>query len=416
MRDLNLVVLGPPGVGKGTQAANLSRYFRVPHVSTGELLRQEAAASSEVGKAAREYVARGELVPDELVLRLVRHRLAEPDAGSGFVLDGYPRTLAQARALDGLLAELGRSLTLALALQAPDDVLLDRLAGRLVCPDCGATFHVRYDPPRPGEVCPACRTTIHLTPGGRLQCEACGRPIGQRTDDRPEVVRVRLAEYHHDVGPVLEHYRSQGLLREVDAAVGVDEVFERILRPLGEPVPTMPPQPPKRPVQEREGLRFGIDVDGTILQAPRHFKRLIDALLTNGNQVYIVTGRWERLRRETEGLLTSLGIRYSELVMRPDDWLGTLADFKVRAVQEKQLHLTIDDDETNCWAIAEQTEALAAHMLPFTETVEQEEPGAKPGARGQRRQGPMQSLEAATGTGCEDQWPRRGSPGSSTWR
>lgn len=126
----------------------------------------------------------------------------------------------------------------------------------------------------------------------------------------------------------------------------------------------------KRPVAAREGLRFGIDIDGTILQAPRHFKRLIDALLAHGDQAYIITGRQESLRQETEVLLADVGIAFTELVMRPDGWQGTVPDFKVQAVRERRLHLTIDDDERNCRAIAERTEALAAHMLPFPETAD----------------------------------------------
>jgi len=129
-------------------------------------------------------------------------------------------------------------------------------------------------------------------------------------------------------------------------------------------------RPPKRPLSEREGLRFGIDIDGTIAQAPRHFKRLIDALLTNGNQVYIVTGRRELTRAETESLLHSLGISFTELVMRPDDWAESVAEFKVRVVREKDLHLVIDDDVEVCLAISEHSEALAAHMLPFAEAPE----------------------------------------------
>ncbi len=129
-------------------------------------------------------------------------------------------------------------------------------------------------------------------------------------------------------------------------------------------------RPSKRPVREHEGLRFGIDIDGTIVQAPRHFKQLIEALLAHGDQAYIVTGRWESRRGETEALLKSLGIGYTELVMRPDDWQGTVPEFKVQVAHEKGLHLTIDDDERNCWAIAQQTEALAAHMLPIPETSE----------------------------------------------
>lgn len=147
--------------------------------------------------------------------------------------------------------------------------------------------------------------------------------------------------------------------------------LERVREEEAPPASTV--QPPKRPVEEREGLRFGIDIDGTISQAPRHFKRLIDALQANGNLVYIVTGRFESRRQETEKFLGSLGIRYTELIMRPDDWPGTVADFKVMVVTEKKLHLIIDDEVENCWAITLRTKALAAHMLPFRETPEAQE-------------------------------------------
>ncbi len=130
------------------------------------------------------------------------------------------------------------------------------------------------------------------------------------------------------------------------------------------------PEPPKRPVRAGEGLRFGIDIDGTIAQAPRHFKRLIDALLDTGNQVYILTARREATREETVALLAALGINYSGLIMQPDDWLAGVPEFKVHAVREKELHLTMDDDPANCWAILQQTEALAGHMLPIPETPE----------------------------------------------
>jgi uncharacterized HAD superfamily protein len=129
----------------------------------------------------------------------------------------------------------------------------------------------------------------------------------------------------------------------------------------------------KRPVRQGEELRFGIDIDGTISQAPRHFKRLIDALLAQGDRVFIVTGRREAMRQETEALLLSFRIDYTELLMCPDDWPGTVADYKVRTVREKALHLTIDDDPWNCWAILQRTQALAAHMLPIPETAEDQE-------------------------------------------
>jgi len=226
---LNLVLLGPPGAGKGVQAAKLASRFQIPHISTGKLLRGEVAAGTADGKAAAGYMARGLLVPDDLVLRLVRHELTQPAAQRGFILDGFPRTVLQAQALELLLSEFNRSLTAVIFLQVPDEVIIDRLAGRLICPDCGAVYHVRYHPPVPGEICPACRTRLRSTSEGLIQCEACTRPIQPREDDRPEVVRTRLKEYHKEVGPLLDYYRSRGLLREIDATGSEGQVFASIV-------------------------------------------------------------------------------------------------------------------------------------------------------------------------------------------
>lgn len=233
----HLVLPGSPGSGKGAQARLLVQHYGLVHFATGDLLRKEVAAATGLGKATARYLARGDLVPNDLVLQLVRRRLTEADAGQGFVLDGFPRRLSQARALVNLLAALCQNLTAAIRLAVSDDVVVDRLAGRLVCLDCGAVYHAVYRPPNAGNVCPACRTVLHLAEEGKLKCEACSRPIGQREDDRPEVVRARLAEYHRDTGQMKDHCKYKGLLSEVDAIGNEGEVFERLQALLGERVP-----------------------------------------------------------------------------------------------------------------------------------------------------------------------------------
>lgn len=238
---LNLVMLGPPGVGKSLQSSRLAHHLRIPRIATGELLRAEVAAGSELGQAVAADLAAGRLVPDELVLDLVRRRLQAEEAARGFVLDGFPRTLSQAQALDRLLARLGRPLSHVLLLVAPDEVVVERLRGRLRCPDCGATFQAGYFPARPGGTCPVCRGALRPTEDGGLRCQPCLRPLEPRPDDRPQVVRARLARYHEEIGPVIEYYRARGLLRPVDATGSGDEVFESLLRAVGEPARSRPP-------------------------------------------------------------------------------------------------------------------------------------------------------------------------------
>ncbi|HVC33823.1 MAG TPA: nucleoside monophosphate kinase [Chloroflexota bacterium] len=184
-RGLNVVVLGPPGAGKTTQAGRLAQHERVPLASAGDLLREQVRAGTAVGKTVEPYLTQGKLVPDECIMQLLRQRLASPDVDRGFVLDGFPRTLGEADALDEFLREIQHPLTHVLLLQVPDAMALDRLRGRLVCPDCGSVFHARHDPPVPGAVCSVCRTVIHVTHDGRLQCGACREPISARPDDRP---------------------------------------------------------------------------------------------------------------------------------------------------------------------------------------------------------------------------------------
>ncbi len=236
---LTLALLGPPGSGKTVQSMRLSRYYHLPHIATGSLLRAEAAAGTALGKAAAGHLARGRLVPGNLVLGMVRHRLAQADTRRGFVLDGFPRKLVEARGTDFMLAELGTGLQRVLLLQVPDEVAVDRTVARLVCPDCGAIFNAKHAPPVPGDVCPACRTVLHATAEGTVRCEACRQAIGPRADDRPDVVRDRLAEHHRQTERVVDYYRAKGILVAVDATADVDEVFLRLLDCLGEPRPKL---------------------------------------------------------------------------------------------------------------------------------------------------------------------------------
>ncbi len=237
--SLNLALLGPPGSGKTVQSVRLSRYHHLPHVATGNLLRAEAAAGTPLGKAAAEHLAHGRLVPGNLVLGMVRHRLLQADTRRGFVLDGFPRKLVEARGTDLMLAALGTSLTRALLLQVPDELALDRTVARLVCPDCGAIFNAKYEPPIPGDICPACRTVLHATAEGNVRCEVCRQPIGPRADDRLEIVRDRLAEHSRETEPVIDYYRARGRLAAIDATADEDEVFLRILERLGERRPRL---------------------------------------------------------------------------------------------------------------------------------------------------------------------------------
>lgn len=210
-----IVILGPPGSGKGTQASRLGELWGVPHISSGDLLRAHVREGTELGQRARPYMERGELVPDELILDMMQERLSAPDAERGYLLDGFPRTLAQAEALEGRLEALGQRLEAAIYLRVPEAELLRRLSGRRTCPRCDAIYHVDTMPPK--------REGI---------CDRCGAELIQREDERPEVVRKRLAVYAKQTRPLLDHYRERGLLHEVDGTLGVERVPGEIARLL----------------------------------------------------------------------------------------------------------------------------------------------------------------------------------------
>lgn len=208
----NLLLFGPPGVGKGTQAVRLSSVFRIPHISTGEMLRAAIQSYTPLGQRAKEFIDKGQLVPDELVLGIIQERLAHPDTGRGFLLDGFPRTTPQAQALDGILRGLGKALNRVIVLDAPVDELVSRITGRRTCESCQATYHVTARPPKVRGV-----------------CDRCGGVLSQRSDDSEEIIRNRLVEYGAKTQPVLDYFKTSGWpLRFVDAVGNMDQIFGRI--------------------------------------------------------------------------------------------------------------------------------------------------------------------------------------------
>jgi len=208
---MRMVLLGPPGSGKGTQAGALARRRGIPHIASGDILRANVKEGTELGRRAAPYMERGELVPDELILDMMAERLAEPDAAEGYALDGFPRTVAQAEALDGRLSERQQRLEAVVYLEVPEKELLRRLSGRRICPDCNAIYQLETMAPRQEGI-----------------CDACGGGLIQRKDEQPEVVRRRLQVYARETEPLLDYYRRTGLLHEVDGTIGVDNVLAEI--------------------------------------------------------------------------------------------------------------------------------------------------------------------------------------------
>ncbi|SFU69087.1 adenylate kinase [Alicyclobacillus macrosporangiidus] len=211
---MRLMLLGLPGAGKGTQAERITADYQIPHISTGNMFREAIAAGTPLGMEVKSYLDSGRLVPDALTVRVVRDRLSQPDTQNGFLLDGFPRTLPQAEALDAMLSEVGRPLHCVLYIHVPQEVLLARLTGRRVCRSCGATYHVVFQPPRQEGICDKCRGELY-----------------QRPDDTEEAVATRLEQYEQ-TAPLVDFYRERGLLRQVDGLQSIDQVYADIKRIL----------------------------------------------------------------------------------------------------------------------------------------------------------------------------------------
>ena len=212
---MKIIMLGAPGAGKGTQAKKIAEKYSVPHISTGDIFRANIKNGTELGKKAKTYMDQGALVPDELVVDLVVDRVAQDDAKNGYVLDGFPRTIPQAEALDAALAKLNDKVDFAIDVDVPDENIIDRMSGRRACVACGGTYHIKFNPTKVENVCDACNGQLIL-----------------RDDDQPETVKKRLDVYHEQTQPLIEYYTKKGILKSVDGTQDMAKVFDCIVEIL----------------------------------------------------------------------------------------------------------------------------------------------------------------------------------------
>ena len=213
---MKIIMLGAPGAGKGTQAKKIAAEYKIPHISTGDIFRANIKNNTELGQKAKAYMDKGELVPDELTLDLIMDRFKQPDCENGYVLDGFPRTIPQAEALDAALTAKGEAVDFAINVEVPDENIINRMSGRRACVGCGATYHIKYNPTKVEGI-----------------CDRCGSEIVLREDDKPETVQKRLKVYHEQTQPLIDYYKNQGILKSVDGTQPMDEVFKAIVTILG---------------------------------------------------------------------------------------------------------------------------------------------------------------------------------------
>ncbi len=214
---MKIIMLGAPGAGKGTQAKKIAAKYEIPHISTGDIFRANIKNGTELGKKAKTYMDQGLLVPDELVVDLVVDRVNQDDCTKGYVLDGFPRTIPQAEALDKALESLDQKMDYAIDINVPDENIVNRMSGRRACVDCGATYHIVHAPTKEEGI-----------------CDNCGGELILRDDDKPETVQKRLAVYHEQTQPLIDYYTEKGILKTVDGTVDLEDVFKAITGILGE--------------------------------------------------------------------------------------------------------------------------------------------------------------------------------------
>ena len=214
---MKIIMLGAPGAGKGTQAKMLADKYSIPHISTGDIFRANIKNGTELGNKAKEYMDKGLLVPDELVVDLVIDRFKEDDCKKGYILDGFPRTIPQAEALDKALSAIGDSVDYAVNVEVPDENIINRMGGRRACVGCGATYHIEFNPTKE-----------------EGKCDRCGEKLILRDDDKPETVKKRLDVYHDQTQPLIDYYTNSGIIKEVDGTQDMNKVFDDIVKILGE--------------------------------------------------------------------------------------------------------------------------------------------------------------------------------------
>ncbi len=212
---MKIIMLGAPGAGKGTQAKMIAEKYRIPHVSTGDIFRANIKNGTELGMEAKKYMDQGLLVPDELTVKILLDRVAQPDCENGYVLDGFPRTIPQAEVLDKALTKLGDKIDYAINVDVPDENIINRMSGRRACLNCGATYHIVHIPPKQEGICDTCNQTLVL-----------------RDDDKPETVKNRLAVYHEQTQPLIDFYTAKGVLKSVDGTIDMSDVFQSIVEIL----------------------------------------------------------------------------------------------------------------------------------------------------------------------------------------